>query len=460
MNFGTGGSPRWPVCQKNFVLLMTDGEPCSDGNIPTASAIIRSGNRPSNAGGYGLSILSRHQRNRVVLPASSLVNGACGGGGVKTTHGDESGLEDVALFMHTNDLRNATTLGDGQHHRLPGLTLYTVFAFGSGSTLLKYAAINGGFENRAPRNAGTGPPSNWDKNADGIPDTYFEANEGAALERAVKDAFSGILKRASSGTAASVLASGEGSGANLIQAVFYPRRAVGNDIIWWTGALQNMWYYVDPFFANASIREDTTQDNVLDLASDYIAQFFYDPASQPTQVRRWRSDDTGPRTTQDTTLSFENIHSLWEAGKKLWERNLTSSPRTINTSLDNTNPFIDFTTGNASTLSPYMQETGDNVLATIKYVNGLDNTDDLSLRSRTVNYGGDNNVWKLGDVVNSTPRIVAGVPLNKYDTTYFDSTYKSFIESPPTRTGAWYSRAATTGCSTPSCWGSSSFPGH
>ena len=35
MNFGTGGTPRWPVCQKNFVLLLTDGEPCSDGHIPT-----------------------------------------------------------------------------------------------------------------------------------------------------------------------------------------------------------------------------------------------------------------------------------------------------------------------------------------------------------------------------------------------------------------------------------------
>jgi len=87
----------------------------------------------------------------------------------------------------------------------------------------------------------------WDKNGDGIPDTYYEATEGAELEQAVRNAFSGILKRASSGTAASVLASGEGSGANLLQALFYPRRAVGNDIIWWTGSLQNLWYYVDPF---------------------------------------------------------------------------------------------------------------------------------------------------------------------------------------------------------------------
>jgi type IV pilus assembly protein PilY1 len=66
---------------------------------------------------------------------------------------------------------------------------------------------------------------------------------------------------------------------------------------------------------------------------------------------------------------------------------------------------------------------------TINYVNGIDNTDDLTLRSRTVTFGTDNNVWKLGDIVNSTPRIVASVPLNKYDSVYYDTTYKSFIDN-------------------------------
>ncbi len=270
---------------------------------------------------------------------------------MKSTNGDESGIEDVALFLHTNDLRNNPTIGKDNISGFQNLTLYTVFAFGQGSTLLKYAAINGGFENSGPTEMPTTTsPSNWDKNGDGAPDTYFEATEGAELEQAVKDAFSGILKRASSGTAASVLASGEGSGANLIQAVFYPRRSVGNDIIWWTGSLQNMWYFVDPFFANASIREDTTHDNVLNLANDDIVQFFFDPVTQLTQVKRWHSDNNGLPTTQDTTLSFENINSLWEAGKKLWQRNLSTNARTIKTSLDGSN-LIDFSVANASTLS-------------------------------------------------------------------------------------------------------------
>lgn len=436
MNFGTGGQPRWPVCQKNFVLLMTDGEPCSDGNIPTNVRDFPIGKSPFRCVvGTNYQSCPATSGTGYSFPASSLVNNQCGGSGVKSTNGDESGVEDVALFMHTTDLRNNPTIGKDNISGFQNITLYTVFAFGQGSTLLKYASINGGFENSGPSEVpSTGSPSNWDKNGDGVPDTYFEATEGDELERAVKDAFSGILKRASSGTAASVLASGEGSGANLIQAVFYPRRSVGNDIIWWTGSLQNMWYFVDPFFANATIREDTDNNAVLHLVNDRIVQFFFDPVSQLTQVKRWHSDNNGLQTTADTTLSFENIHSLWEAGKKLWERDLSASSRTIYTnniggSLDTSATMTVFSTANAATLAPYLLESGGDVTTTIKYVHGIDNTDDLTLRSRTVTFGSDNNVWKLGDVVNSTPRIVASVPLNKYDTVYNDTTYKSFIDN-------------------------------
>jgi type IV pilus assembly protein PilY1 len=420
MNFGTGGTPRWPVCQRSFVLLLTDGEPCDDGNIPTSLLNYTSGKSIFNCTGDSCPPLDNGALYS--FPASSLNSPSC-------ISGATSGVEDAALFMHTTDLRNNPTVGPNDISGFQNLSLYTVFAFGRNSTLLKYTAINGGFENSgSSERPSTGSPSNWDKNGDGVPDTYFQATEGAELEQAVRDAFSGILKRASSGTAASVLASGEGSGANLIQAVFYPRRSVGNDIISWTGSLQNMWYFVDPFFANATIREDTDNDAVLHLVDDRIVQFFFDPVSQLTQVKRWHSDNNGLQTTQDTTLSFENIHSLWEAGKKLWQRNLSTLPRTIYTTL-NGSTLIPFSVGNATLNDALLPDTGDDVTTIINYVRGIDNTDDLNLRPRTVTFGSDNNVWKLGDVVNSTPRIVASVPLNKYDTVYNDTTYKSFIDN-------------------------------
>ncbi len=440
MNFGTGGQPRWPICQKNFILLLTDGEPCSDGKIPAALRLyggISSFNCdnvqscPSRANSWVVN------GNTVGydFPGSSLVNPLCPGTGGLSTHGDESGIEDVALFLHTNDLRNSPTLGRDNIAGFQNLTLYTVFAFGKDSTLLKYASINGGFElDNTTSLPSTGPPSNWDKDFNGKPDTYFDATDGAELERAVSDAFGGMLKRASSGTAASVLASGEGSGANLIQAVFYPRRRFGNDIVWWTGSLQNLWYFVDPFFKNATIREESPQpppsSPVLDLRTDPIAQFFFDSQTQLTKVvvTPDANGDGVPDNVASTIKDFENLNSLWEAGKKLWERDLSSSARTIKTTL-NGSTLIDFSVGNATTLASYLLlDPGDDAATIIRYVHGIDNTNDFSLRSRTAAIGADNNVWKLGDVVNSTPRIVASVPLNTYDSVYFDTTYKAFID--------------------------------
>ncbi|MGZ8473809.1 MAG: pilus assembly protein [Candidatus Deferrimicrobiaceae bacterium] len=411
MNYGTSTSARFPVCSKSFILYITDGEPCNDAHLPASLLDYASGKSDFNCSGDTCPSVGG-------FLASTFPS--CGAGN------NFAGIEDVALYLHTTDLRSPT-LGVNDISGTQNLTLYTIFAFGKGSTLLRYTAINGGFEDNGSHVPF--PQSTWDKNNDGEPDNYYEAADGQELEQSVRDAFSGILKRASSGTAASVLASGEGSGANLIQAVFYPRRAVGSDIIWWTGALQNMWYYVDPFFANATIREDTTQDDVLNLGNDDIVQFYFNPVSQLTEVKRWHSDNNGLQTTQDSTVSFENLGSLWEAGKKLWQRDLSANPRTIYTSL-NGSTLDNFSVANASMLSPYMlPDTGDNVPTIINYVHGIDNTDDLNLRPRTVTFGSDNNVWKLGDVVNSTPRIVASVPLNKYDSIYNDTTYKSFIDN-------------------------------
>ena len=405
MNLGAAGLPRYPVCQKNFILLMTDGEPVSDGSIPVSLREYSNGKSQFNCTGSSCPAKSGPGYS---FPAASP--------GV-------SYLEDVALFMHTNDLREDIS-------GFQNLTLYTVFAFGKGSTLLKYASINGGFERYGPGDMPSStPPYNWDKNGDGIPDTYFEATDGAELEHGVRNAFIGILRRASSGTAASVLASGEGSGANLIQALYYPRRAMGNDIIAWTGVLQNMWYYVDPFFSNSTVYEDTTADSVLDFSNDYIIKFHYDPIMEQTSVRRWKSDAKGNTLEEQAPVSVEDISSLWEAGKKLWQRDLSKNPRNIKTSLDGL-AFMNFSAANASVLAPYMLETGDNVVTTINYVAGIDNADDLTLRSRTATVGTYSAPWRLGDVINSTPRIVAGVPLCKYDSTYSDFTYKSFIEKP------------------------------
>lgn len=422
LNFGSGGSPRWPTCSKSFVLLITDGEPCADGYLPAVLNDYANGRSPYNCQGTGCTAVAPF--------TSSTTFPSCSAGG------NVAGLEDVALWAHTTDLRNKPVVGVDNIARNQNLTLYTIFAFGKGSLLLRYAAINGGFEDS---NGNDRPDlqQEWDKNGDGEPDNFYEANEGAELEQAVRNALSTILKRASSGTAASVLASGEGSGANLIQAVFYPRRRFGNDIVGWTGTLQNLWYFVDPFFTNASIREETTVDGKLNLANDYIAQFYFDTAAELTKVRRFvDSDGNGSADSTAATVGFEELKNLWEAGDRLRQRDITSSPRTIYTTV-NGSVLIPFHTDNVAQIGLANLQAADAAEAQkiITFVTGTDVFQDLDgdqvndYRLRTALFGSDNAVWRLGDVVNSTPRIVAGVPLNTYHKVYQDATYQSFIDN-------------------------------
>jgi type IV pilus assembly protein PilY1 len=316
---------------------------------------------------------------------------------------------------------------------------------------------------------------------------YERAENPEELERDIKLMFSAISAKAASGTAASVLASGADEGAVILQAIFYPRRKLYNNVeLNWTGTLQNLWYYIDPLFGASTIREDTptnrtdprnTVDSTLHLKNDYIVRFYFDIDSQQTKARLFK-DINGDYSSLELKhdIPFEGINNLWEAGRLLWERDISpgANPRNIKTSL-NGSTMIDFSTLNASVLRPYMQaaDTAE-AEAIIRYTHGEDTkcsvttsraceTDDdcpageacggfypiidtngdsvadftYPYRSRTAAIDLNNNgildpgegskVWKLGDIVNATPSIMTWVPLNTYNLMYLDDTYKQFI---------------------------------
>ncbi len=493
-NYGTAGQPYFPTCSKNFVLLITDGEPCEDGSIPSSimsyAATGNNGNPRTpflcaNSGQLsngtlsgscparcsdgsvppgGASCTTAQQcacpGNTVAYPAEPAFQ-TCDAGNAA------AGLEAVALWMHdgmpkngindmADDVRPDLTQTYGGQPR--SITLYTVFAFGQGSTLLKYASINGGFAD----NNGDHMPDGFDNSTGvsewsshgagdpelGQPDTYFEASQGGDLETQLSAALSSMLKRASSGTAASVLASGEGSGANLVQAVFYPKRAFGSDVIDWTGGMHDLWYYVDPYFTNSNILEDTNRDDNLTLTEDDIAQFYFDEDLGKTMSDKYLSNAAGSvgAETSDSPVVFEDLWNLWEAGYQLWLTPYTS--RTIYTNIPGQNSATDnmipFNTSNDTYLKTYLNAP---------IVNGIDQTDDVikwtrgadltgydpdgdgidDYRSRTVsqmvNGTETTDVWKLGDILNSTPKIVSWMPLNNYDTAYNDGSYSAYINS-------------------------------
>ena len=328
---------------------------------------------------------------------------------------------------------------------MQNLTLYSVFMFGSGSTLLKDAAIDGGFLDLNGNNRPdclTSPKECYrDSDGDGVvesngednPLTYYEGDDGYALEKSITEAINAILKRASSGTAASVLASGEGSGANIVQAIFYPKRTFVNTEIDWTATLQNLWYFIDPNLGVSSIREDTDQEFELELEKDSIVHFTFSTDEQKTKARLYASDTQGNQGSLLSEVYVEDLKYLWEAGSILHSRVIAVDPRTIYTTTDGVTPGVApilFDSGAANVLQTHLQASSVAEAADIiNYVRGDTDVDTALYRSRTVTNGATTGIWRLGDIVNSTPRLVSHIPLHTYDSKYGDKSYENFLDT-------------------------------
>ncbi|MEF9426969.1 MAG: Ig domain-containing protein, partial [Candidatus Mariimomonas ferrooxydans] len=293
---------------------------------------------------------------------------------------------------------------------------------------------------------------------------FYEAQKASELEDKLDQAFRDMLARAASGTAASVLASGEGRGANIVQAIFYPLSqelqsgGIFDREILWIGRLSNFWFYVDPFFTGSSIYEDDSSPNVLNLTNDNTVSLYFDTALEKTMAER--EEDTDGDGIPDSpvaggNIAFEHLTSLWEAGRLLWERDITvaSTKRKIYTTINGTSflagnfsaDTLNGDSNNSSTLRPFLDAADDDEAeALIRYLHGEDDPvvsgTTYDYRSRMVavdldGSGGINGlseaakVWKLGDVLNSTPRISSWIQLNTYDDRYNDATYTDYINT-------------------------------
>jgi hypothetical protein len=277
----------------------------------------------------------------------------------------------------------------------------------------------------------------------------FYANNATDLNNALVNIFQNILLQISSGTAASILNNSQGSGANLLQAVFYPSKTFdSNTTATWIGELHNLWYFLDPFFTTSTIREDSNKDYILGLKNDYVTTFRFDTTQNSTVIDL--SQDTkgdGSTYSSQGTVQFDGLKSLWKTGRLLWERNLSTDPRTVYTVTSSTfgSSLLKFSSDAAdnfssnATVRTYLQaadQTEANKI--IDYVKG---TDQSGYRGRKVTISGCGlsdsqgctREWKLGDIVNSTPKLVSNVPLDNYDLApsggYGDTSYSAFINS-------------------------------
>ncbi len=438
----SSGSCVLTSCAKNFVILMTDGlwntPSCSSGDSNTVTV-----------GGV------KYSKSDPAVPAYQMHKGFTNGPtGVSS---NVSAVYTIGLFLSATGQSDA----DDGVLALENIAMYGSFnqtgytwpAGTSGYPATKCTSAETTAQGcpSSPLAQGSGctplpaVSSDWSTGGNGLPDTFFDTSSAADIQSDIYNAVLDALRRAASGTAASLLTTSQGSGSILSQAVFYPQRQFGSTVIDWTSELQTLWYYLDPALQSSVIMENdnnTSTQDILNISGtappgDYVLNFRFDTTQLQTVVDRCTFDGSGNCSNTSgsyiNTANIGNVDALWQAGSLLWARNAVSSPRTIYTTLDlkTLTSFTGFSPSPSSAVQSLLQASNagsaNNI---INYVQGIDQT---GFRNRTVTIGSANGVWKLGDIVDSTPKVEGASPLNQYNLQvpqgYGDTSYGQYIGS-------------------------------
>ena len=293
--------------------------------------------------------------------------------------------------------------------------------------------------------------------AGGGANQFYDASDTSNLPQQLKNAINDILGRAASGTAVSVLTTSSRGIGSMVQAYFLPTSKAGpsetRDVVW-TGYLQNLW--IDP---QDNLREDTVNDFQLKLDEDKVVKLFFDETLGITSAATFNTDQNGNGGTLATCTpqieGFSSVKYLWEAGRQLAvkapdSRTLFTAKKVIQGSSSpvtfSVNNFTATTVGSDATFKAALNPDPDggsyDASKIVAYIRGecletgmTGNTDCGSTANniyrdrRMVLAGGatNGNVWKLGDIISSTPRVFANTPLNTYHVDYGDDTYRLYI---------------------------------
>jgi type IV pilus assembly protein PilY1 len=179
------------------------------------------------------------------------------------------------------------------------------------------------------------------------------------------------------------------------------------------------------------MREDSDADKKLIYENDKIIQYAFNEASGETTIGVYsdtNGDGVADNAEPDDVVSLYALSPLWEGGKLLAQRN--PSDRTIYTFLDiNKNNTVDsleyipFTTTYVDALRPFLRAS-DTTEAT-NIINFIRGSSVSGYRDRSITIEGELKVWKLGDIIYSTPTVMSK-PMNDYSLIYGDQTFNDF----------------------------------
>jgi type IV pilus assembly protein PilY1 len=395
---GQGASLTKVWCAKSFVIILGDGESNNDQVSVTTDIHLPTGPFPMRwLCDYDD---DNHQYDYVTQNIGLDVHHCA---------------DDYAYYGHITDLRPtgepACSLNGKQN-----VTFYSIMSYGTGAPLFQEIAKDGGFDDLNSDNIPQ--PNEYDKNNDGIPDHYYEAEDGYRLEQALLDIVADIAAKISSASGVAMLSVGTKAGGSTVQGQFYPRKKFNTgEVLDWIGTCQSLW--LDPF---GNLREDNDRDAILHLLNDLVVKLEWDPSEQDVMVTRYQDIlGNGDSLVQvGPPVHIELLEPVWDAGYWLWQNHNPPSNREIFTLLGGVK--TDFSMASSMLLSPYLGQglTVQQADTIIRYIRG-DDIDPNVLRSRTV--GGF--VWKLGDIINSGATLISH-PIERYDFIYGDVSYARY----------------------------------
>ena len=361
------------------------------------------------------------------------------GGGNATDINSIDRLMQKIKESHTSDIRE-----DLEGTQVINFFAVDIFGPEKGREILKDIARYGGFVD-SNENKNPDAQSEWDKDRDGIPDAYYEASDAYDMTTAMETAFQDILAGTASGTAVSNLYSPTKKAGLILQSWFLAKRYEGLREVLWTGHMQSLWLDRD-----ANMREDSTRDNQLILDQDMVIKYYFNQEAGQTEAALFTTGDDGRGGSlascgNPAKKPLADVKVLWEAGEKLHntppskrkiftsrkifhgakiEKNISADPYPV-FDVENKGVFADALNAdaiyNAENIIRYIRgaclETG------INCADSCCNSSNPVFRDRRL----DGKVWKLGDIMNSSPKVFSGAPLNTYHIDYADRSYYDFI---------------------------------
>ncbi len=442
---------------------------------------------PADATGVKISLDSQYAAGGIIQHMGYVISGTTADGTYLVVRdADTSSGSDPDYFLDVTPTGSpGSGWSDGE-----ALPLQSERTFAPGTTetatLLKnplwYAAKWGGYEE--PAGLAVSKPDlqdEWDKDGDGTPDTYFYVTNPLRLEEQLNKSFADILRRTASGTAASVISSSRSGEGAVYQSVFFPELSdQSGESVNWIGQTHAL--FVD---SHGNMREDTNGNGQLDLKTDKLIVFDVD-ADGSTFVKKF-TDANGDEELQageasgGTVAALADTKFIWSSSSWLNEiadsnillqrtYNAVDTKRYIFTFIDDgdmvaeSGETLDFLASQASIL-PYIHAlppfdatvvpaelgtpgTGNTLWQdflsnqrqrVVKFIRGVDQGSFTSttspsyslpaMRSRKLDYDDDGAIetWRMGDIVYSSPTVVA-TPAEDFDLLYDDASYTAFYK--------------------------------